>query len=225
LGARQIKLFFKNYFSSSKKDDKVKIKGSKFSLSRAKFYLAGIGIAALLWVIVTLIFNFLTVEDVVPTPEIPEKSNEADIQLQKIHYTSTNDKGVKEWELKALSANYFQDKDLIEFEDVKVIYYSEKGKVFTLRGDNGLLNIKTKDIQLSGNVIGTSNDGYRFRTESLVYKADKHQAKTDDKVFLEGPYFDLEGWGMIMDVEKEKVSLLNDVRAKEKKWSSREDKD
>ncbi len=202
----------------------MKIKGTKFSLPRAKFYLAGVGIAALLWVIITLIFNFLTVEDVGPTPKIPEKSKEADIQLKKIHYTSTDDKGVKEWELEALSANYFQDEELIEFENVKVIFYSKKGKVFTLRGDNGILNIKTRDIQLSGNVIGTSNDGYRFQTESLVYKADKHQARTDDKVFLEGPYFDLEGRGMIMDVEREKVSLLNEVRAVEKKRSSREDR-
>jgi len=186
-------------------------------LKRAKFYFAGIGITALLGVLVTLALNFSILKETVPVPEIPEKTGDADMHLDKIHYTSTNGQGVKEWELKASTANYFKDKNVAEFEDVDVIFYSEEERTFTVRGDIGILNTETKDIELSGNVIGTSSDGYQFQTEFLAYEAAKQQATTDKKVLLKSPQFNLEGWGMVMDLEKEKVFLLKDVRAQAKK--------
>jgi len=200
----------------------VKLNIKKISLRRANFYLAGIGIAAFLGVLIVLTLNFYVARETIPIPEIPENTSGADMQFNKIHYTSTDEQGIKEWELNAVTANYFREKKLAEFEEVDIIFYSKKGGIFTMRGDIGLLNTETRDIQLSGNVIGTSNDGYRFRTESLTYKADKRQAKTDDKVFLEGPQFNLEGWGMIMDLENEKVMLQNDVRAQGKNENNAE---
>jgi len=189
----------------------------RIPLSKTKLYLAGIGIAAFLGVIATLTFNFYLSKETTYLPVIPENRRDADMEFQKIHYTSTNEKGVKEWELTALSVNYFQDEKVAEFEDVDITFYSQEGRTFTLHGDSGVFNTETRDIQLSGNVIGTLNDGSRFRTESLCYKAKSKTAKTDDRVLYEGPQFDLEGQGMIMDLEKEKIVFLNDVRAQEKK--------
>ena len=164
-----------------------------------------------------MILNFFILKDSIIPPKLIKNIPNADMQLHKIHYTSTNEQGEKEWELDATTANYFKDKKLAEFHDVSIIFYSKKGKTFTLRGDTGSLNTETKDVYLSGNVVGTSSDGYQFRTETLTYKANKHRAKTDRKVVLEGPQFNLEGRGMVMDLEKEKVFLLKDVRAREKK--------
>ena len=217
IGKERDLLISTQYLLSKNTGGKVKAPIKRISLQRAKFYFAGIGIAALLGVLVTLALNFSLLEETVPVPEIPEKAGDADMHLDKIHYTSTNDQGVKEWELKASTANYFKDNNVAEFEDVDVIFYSEEERTFTVRGDTGILNTETKDIELSGNVIGTSSDGYRFQTEFLAYEAEKQQATTDKKVLLESPQFNLEGWGMVMDLEKEKVFLLNDVRAHAKK--------
>ena len=156
----------------------------------------------MLGVLVTLILNFSILKETVPVPEIPEKKGDADMHLDKIHYTSTNDQGVKEWELTASTANYFKDNNVAEFEDVDIIFYSDKGRIFTIRGDTGILNTETRDFELSGNVIGTSSDGYQVQTEFLSYDADKQQARTDKKVLLESAQFNLEGWGMVMDLEK-----------------------
>jgi len=205
------------YLLSKNTGGEVKAPIKRISLRRAKFYFAGIGIAALLGVLVTLTLNFYILEEPIPVPEALEQKGDADMHLDKIHYTSTNDQGVKEWELKASTANYFKNNSVAEFEDVHVIFYSEKERIFTVRGDTGILNTETKDIELSGNVIGTSSDGYQFQTEFLSYEADKRLARTDKKVLLESPQFNLEGWGMVMDLEKEKVFLLNDVRAQAKK--------
>lgn len=193
------------------------VKHLSLSLPRTKAYVAGIGIAAFVGVIIVLVLNFSLSRDTIQEPEPPANTKDADMNFQKIHYTSTDENGVKEWELTALAANYFQAKKLAEFEKVDITFYYKEGQVFTLRSDIGLLNITTRDITLSGNVIGTSNDGYQFRTGSLQYNAEKRQAKTEDKAFLEGPQFSLEGKGMVVDIEREKIFLLNDVQARGKK--------
>jgi LPS export ABC transporter protein LptC len=193
------------------------MKRISIALPRTRAYIAGIGIAAFLGVIIVLTLNLSLPRGRIPEPELPASAKNADMQFQKIHYTSTNDQGIKEWELTATTANYFRDKKLAEFENVDVTFYYKQGRVFTLRGDIGRLNMGTKDITLTGNVIGTSNDGYRFQTQSLVYNAQKRQAQTDDKALVEGPQFNLEGTGMIVDIEKEKVFLLSEVRARGKK--------
>ncbi len=217
IGKEQDLLIFTHYLLSKDTSGKVKAPIKGMSLKRAKFYFAGIGIAGLLVVLVILALNFSVREQTAPVPEIAEKTRDADMHLDKIHYTSTNDQGVTEWELKASTANYFKGNKVAEFEDVDIIFYSEKERTFTVRGDTGILNTETRDVELSGNVIGTSSDGYRFQTEFLSYEAAKQQARTDKKVLLESPQFNLEGWGMVMDLEKEKVFLLNDVRALGKK--------
>ncbi len=53
-----------------------------------------------------------------------------------------------------------------------------------------------------------------FRTETLAYSADKNQARTNKKVYLENPQFKLEGTGMVLDVKEQKVFLANSVTAK-----------
>jgi LPS export ABC transporter protein LptC len=217
IGKERDLLIFTHYLLSKDTGGKVKAPIKGMSLKRAKFYFAGTGIAGLLVVLVILALNFSVREQTAPVPEIAEKTRDADMHLDKIHYTSTNDQGVTEWELKASTANYFKGNKVAEFEDVDIIFYSEKERTFTVRGDTGILNTETRDVELSGNVIGTSSDGYRFQTEFLSYEAAKQQARTDKKVLLESPQFNLEGWGMVMDMEKEKVFLLNDVRALGKK--------
>jgi len=189
----------------------------RISLAKAKFYLAGLGIIAFLGVIISLTFHFFVSNETITIPELPKNTKDADMHFQEVHYTSTSEQGFKEWELKAISANYYKGENLAEFDDVKITFFSKDGQVYSVRGDSGLLNTESMDIKLSGNIVGKSNDGYRFRTTTLNYKSKTKKAQTDDKVFLTGPQFDLEGSGMVMDLEKKKIFLLNDVKAQGKK--------
>ncbi|MBN2468330.1 MAG: LPS export ABC transporter periplasmic protein LptC [Deltaproteobacteria bacterium] len=185
-------------------------------LSRAKvtFYVAALGIAALLGVAVTLTFNvLLSREQSATIPVIPENSTDADHVFQGIDYTATNKEGMTEWRLTAATARYFEENKRAELKTVGITFYSKEGAVYRVRGDNGVFNTESKDVQLSGNIIGTSNDGYQFRTTSILYKADTKKAQTDDRVFLEGPQVNLEGQGMVVDVEKKRILLLHNVKA------------
>ena len=165
-------------------------------------------------VIVVLTLTLSEQKENLKPPPVPKNPQGADILINNFHYTSTNDQGVKEWELKANTASYFQDKKTAGFEKVNVIFYSREGRIFTVQGDQGTLNTEAKDFKLSGNVVGTSSDGYKFRTESLTYTADNNEARTDKKVFLESPQFNLEGMGMVLDIKNQKLFLLKNVMAK-----------
>lgn len=174
--------------------------------------MAGIGVASFLGIIIVLT---LTLSEKQPPklPPVPENPQGADIIINNFEYTSTNAQGMKEWKLKSDTASYFQDNKVMQFKKVNATFYAKEGRTFTVQGDRGTFNTASKDFELSGNVVGTSSDGYIFRTEMLTYTADKNQARTNKKVYLENPQFKLEGTGMVLDVKEQKVFLANHVTA------------
>jgi LPS export ABC transporter protein LptC len=102
---------------------------------------------------------------------------------------------------------------MVGFQKVNATFYSKEGRTLTMKADKGTLNTAAKDFELSGNVVGTSSDGYSFRTEVLTYTADKNQARTSKKVYLSSPQFNLEGTGMVLDIKEQKLFLVNNVKA------------
>jgi len=174
--------------------------------------LAGIGVASFLGIIIVLTLT-LSEKKTPKPPPVPENPQGADIIINNFEYTSTNAQGVKEWKLKSDTASYFQGNKMVGFEKVNATFYSKEGRTFTVMADKGILNTEAKDFELSGNVVGTSSDGYKFRTETLTYTGDKNQARTDKKVYLESPQFKLEGTGMVLDVKEQKLFLVKNVKA------------
>jgi LPS export ABC transporter protein LptC len=190
----------------------VKFIPNKIAFKRSKRFLAGIGVASFLGIIIVLTLTLSEKETPKPPP-VPENPQGADIIINNFEYTSTNAQGVKEWKLKSDTASYFQGNKMVGFKKVNATFYSKEGRTFTVRADKGALNTEAKDFELSGNVVGTSSDGYTFRTETLTYTADKNQARTNMKVYLESPQFKLEGTGMVLDVKEQKLFLVKNVKA------------
>jgi len=190
----------------------VKFILKKITLTKTKLFLAGIGVASFLGIILVLTLTLSEKETPTPLP-VPENPQGADIIINNFEYTSTNAQGVTEWKIKSDTASYFQDNKMIGFKKVNATFYAKGGRIFTVRSDKGTLNTEAKDFELSGNVVGTSSDGYTFRTETLTYTADKNQARTNKKVYLESPQFKLEGTGMVLDVKEQKLFLINRVTA------------
>jgi LPS export ABC transporter protein LptC len=180
---------------------------------RTKLFLVGIGVASFLGILIVLTLTLSKKEPPKPPP-VPENPQGADIIINNFEYTSTTAQGVMEWKLKSDAASYFQDNKMVGFKKVNATFYPKEGRTFTVKADKGTLNTESKDFELSGNVVGTSSDGYTFRTETLTYTADKNQARTNKKVYLESSQFKLEGTGMVLDVKEQKVFLANNVTAK-----------
>lgn len=139
------------------------------------------------------------------------KTPNADISIAKARYVETRD-GRKEWELEADSARYFKNDDLIAFENMKVVFYSKNGANYVLEGKQGKLKNDTKDMDVSGDVVVTSSDGYKLLTDSLKYTAAVKQISTKDRVIFTGPNIRIEGIGFLADMVTEKVSVLANVK-------------
>ena len=142
--------------------------------------------------------------------EIKQAAESADLSLEEIHYVETKgDK--KEWELRAKSGQHFRQDDYTTLQDLTVTFYAEEGRIVTLRGDEGSMKGR-QEIEVRGNVVITSSDGYRISTESLRYEEDKQRIFTEDPIILEGKGLQVKGVGVVVDMTTQKLRILRKVQ-------------
>jgi len=146
------------------------------------------------------------------TEKVPNISTEgADQRLEKIHFVEEKH-GKKIWELEAKTIHQFRDQNILLLEEVKVIYYAKDGRSFTLTGDKGKVHQDSKDMELIGNVVLTSTDGYRLKTQTMSYTHLSKQARTPDPVEFEGEQIRLTGKGMLIDMEAKTFKVLSQAK-------------
>ena len=74
-----------------------------------------------------------------------------DVEIENFKVTHEN-KGVKEWELKADLAQIYNDEDLTKLKNVEMVVHKEKGGQYIISADSGVYKSETKDVSLDGNV-------------------------------------------------------------------------
>jgi LPS export ABC transporter protein LptC len=136
------------------------------------------------------------------------------VELKNVAYSTTNNDNFKEWDLEAQSAQYLQGEKRIILENLSVKVYRPNGKVFKLRGQHGEFNTETRDIKMHGAVWGAMPDNTTIETESADYDNAKRMISTQDRaVIRRNSKFVLEGKGMVIDLAKEKLTILSNVKA------------
>jgi len=136
------------------------------------------------------------------------------VDLKNVAYSTTNNDNVKEWDLNAESAQYLQGEKRVILENLLVSVYRPNGKVYIIRGKHGEFNTESRDIKMHGNIWGAMPDNTTIQTETIDYDHAKRLITTQDRVFIRrNSKFALEGKGMIIDMAKEKMTLLNNVKA------------
>jgi LPS export ABC transporter protein LptC len=149
--------------------------------------------------------------------KVPNISTEgADHRLEKIRFVEEKH-GEKTWELEAKAIYQYQGQNILLLEDVKVIYYAKDGRSFTLSGDKGKVHQDSKDMELVGNVLLTSTDGYRLKTQSMSYQHLSKQVRTPDPVEFEGEQIHLTGKGMLVDMEAKTFKVLSQAKTQWKR--------
>jgi len=144
--------------------------------------------------------------------KLPEASTGgADMRLEKIRFVEDKH-GQKTWELEAKSAHQYQDQNMIILEDVKVTYYAKEGRTFFLTGKQGKVYQNSKDVDLVGDVVLTSNDGYQLKTHSASYRHLEKIVSTPDPVEIEGEQIRLTGKGMLVNMEAKTFKILGQVK-------------
>lgn len=143
---------------------------------------------------------------------IPSVVSKADMGLKDVRFTEVKG-GANQWEIRAREAQYFQEGNLALLEKVEATIFGRDGRRFSIKGDSARLDIASKDVEVKGNVVASSSDGYEIRTTSLKYSQTRHEVFTDDKIMVQSPRFKLEGKGMVFNIDSQKLRLLGGVKA------------
>jgi len=135
----------------------------------------------------------------------------ADMRLEKIRFVEDKH-GQKTWELEAKSVQQYQDQNIMVLEDIKVTFYAKEGRTFFLTGKQGKVHQDSKNVDLVGDVVLTSNDGYELKTHSVAYRHLEKIVSTSDPVEIEGEQVRLTGKGMLVNIENKTFKILSQAK-------------
>ncbi len=141
----------------------------------------------------------------------------ADMRLEKIRFVEDKH-GQKTWELEAKSVQQYQDQNIMVLEDIKVTFYAKEGRTFFLTGKQGKVHQDSKNVDLVGDVVLTSSDGYELKTHSVAYRHLEKIVSTPDPVEIEGEQIRLTGKGMLVNIENKTFKILSQAKTQ---WKGR----
>ncbi len=134
------------------------------------------------------------------------------LKVSGIHYSRTRE-GRTEWVLDADSAASFTGADELLFNSVTLVFYGQDGSTYSLKAATGSFSESTGDVYAKGDVLIESADGaYSLKTQSLKYSSTDRNATTDDRVEILTKDLQIEGEGLIVEIDKEKLFILDDVK-------------
>ncbi|MGZ3721342.1 MAG: LPS export ABC transporter periplasmic protein LptC [Bdellovibrionales bacterium] len=163
---------------------------------------------------------------VLPTPDLTgandskelAKDSNVDQSLKGMHMIETQE-GRKEWELWSDKATSLKSQELLQLETVKAIFFSDSGVTFTVTGKQGLVQTKSKNLRVEGDVVTRSSNGYTFRSEVMEYASAGRSLSAPGHVEMFGPRdseghsLHLTGVGMKASLELSNMEILSEVKA------------
>lgn len=152
-----------------------------------------------------------------PAPAI-NAGSDVDQSMNAMHMIETHEGG-KEWELWSDKARSLKAKEVLELDGVKAIFFSDSGVTFTVTGSTGTVQTKSKNLQVDGDVVTKSSNGYVFRTQSVDYDSASRTMRSTHPVEMVGPKdatgegLYLTGVGMEAKLETNTMDILRDVKS------------
>ncbi len=133
------------------------------------------------------------------------------VGLKEFHLVQTRE-GVKLWELKAETVEYHEEGHRISFQKVTLSYFPKDGPPIRLVGNQGNLDTRYKNMILEGEVILSGPEGYEVKAPSLYYRDEAREVSTEGMISLKGPELELEGEGLVLQLESQKVRIKKRVK-------------
>jgi LPS export ABC transporter protein LptC len=162
------------------------------------------------------LYAFRTQKPATPVPKVSTTGQgPGQVGLQEINFVQVKD-GVKLWELKAEAVEYQQPKNLISFNKVTLTYFpkdnNKDNNPVILVGNMGKLDTQTKNIYIEGEVVVSTSGGYELKVPFLHYRDDNREVSSEGAFTLKGPSILLDGQGMTMNLDSQKVLVKSKVR-------------
>lgn len=137
--------------------------------------------------------------------EVEPTSTLAEQRMGGVHLVESQ-QGLRDWELFAKSAEGSQTAGTWKLHQVRVLFYNKEKVEFTVTGDQGVIDAKSKDLSITGNVTTKSENGYSFQTPSVYYSSVKRIIQSPEEVTMKGPK-DKTGEGLILKGRRMEVSV------------------
>ncbi len=168
-------------------------------------------LAIMLLGVTGVVATFVTYRKSFDNPEklssmLPENTQ---VSMHAFEHTATRD-GRTQWHLEAESASLTGQKKLV-LKPIAVGIYSENGRKIYLTAKNGVLNQKTNNITMSGNVVART-DGYRFEADSAVYDHNRRFLNSKTPVRIISKQGELVADTMAYDLETNQATFNGNVK-------------
>jgi LPS export ABC transporter protein LptC len=163
----------------------------------------------------TLIVRSRSAADVEPIGPSPSS---ADLRIKEVDLEEVT-KGVR-WRLRAEQALMFEQAGRTSLRRLSV-HVLQKNRSWTVVGDEGDIDQKTKNVEIRGNVVITSDDGLRLDTSVIRWDAERGRLWTDAPVKFQRDGSIVRGAGMEMITKDEATTVLGRVHAVFAKRSDR----
>lgn len=143
-----------------------------------------------------------------------EKDSKLDIRLKGESFLEglkiiQKKNGVQNWILTAKRADISKDGNEANLTDIEM---EVKDKGITILAEKGLYNMNTKKISVEGPITARGNT-YSITTEQVEIDSDAGFLTTGKDVRIEGKKFTLQGKGMEIKNNEQKVRIMKDVKA------------
>lgn len=132
-----------------------------------------------------------------------------DAAMQRVRITEMR-KGERLWDVEADKAEVFEDRGLAVLtqisQPVRIVIYNGKETLVSY-AKKAVVNLKTNDLELIGQVRSESSLGTRLFAETLNWSAESRQVSTDVPVVVEKEGFRIQGKGMVADTILDRMTI------------------
>lgn len=186
-----------------------------YIMKNIRFYLifSGLGVIIILLIItpklrVNLLFDISRESQAF----IPARAGEApELEIKNFKLIQTSGEK-KQLELEAKSALEYEEGVEIQIKDTLIKFFKDNKVVLTLKAQSGIVDLRTNNIKIAGNIDAISQDRMELRTDSLLWLAKEEKLVTDDPIFLSRAGIKIQGEGFEADVSLGKIQVKKSVR-------------
>lgn len=140
---------------------------------------------------------------------------ETALQVKEFRRSMVKD-GQKIWEVAGQEARYLTGEKEIIIQKPSFSYYDQKGQILEAKADEGHIYLTEREIdrlELSGDTM-VGYQGFVLKTEKILYQREKDEVVLPGKVSLKGEGLELEGVGMTIALQDQRLRLRSNVKTK-----------
>lgn len=136
-----------------------------------------------------------------------------DAALQDIDYTHSEG-GITRWRLMARQVEHRTSAQGTAVGDLRLTFYAVDGtEQGAIKASNGKIDADFAVIEVNGDVEIVSRRGFTLKTDHLTFRQQDRSLRSDAPVKLVAAGLQLDGKGLVLDLDRQHLRILAKVRA------------